>query len=303
MNTTSGAFPLGAAAKQSSPSISQRPRLRRADPWEAAVGSFREVSASARSARFSALCVSRARGEELATLSSTGDGGTGGSSLGLGDDGATAALDGRPVGWLPLRGATSRAGRTGCCAVLRVLVAGERWRGRPGRGWGSVGGLVTSQGHVACLHLPLELVSCPGTRGWAAFCWLDRNFGFWRIFCGRHNLLRALRLVGRVHSRSHQKLSRPRVPPETFESTKQRVPQSPYSRASPLPRCELCAAAARRDMQRCGQNPPFSLRKAPAPCGAAAGGTPQVARPVLPAICRKRDLPRASRGVLDRFGS
>ena len=145
MNTTSGAFPLGAAAKQSSPSISQRPRLRRADPWEAAVGSFREVSASARSARFSALCVSRARGEELATLSSTGDGGTGGSSLGLGDDGATAALDGRPVGWLPLRGATSRAGRTGCCAILRVLVAGGALRGGGGWCWGSVGGLAKLQ--------------------------------------------------------------------------------------------------------------------------------------------------------------
>ena len=125
---------------------------------------------------FGALCFARA--EELATLSSTGDGGTGGSSLGVGDDGATAALEGRPVGWLPLRGATSRAGRTGCCAVLRALVAGERWHGRPGRGWGSVGGLVRRKGSVACLHLPLELVSGPGTRGWAAFCWLDRNFGF-----------------------------------------------------------------------------------------------------------------------------
>ena len=67
-------------------------------PWEAAVGSFREVSASARSARFSALCVSRARREELATLSSTGDGGTGEASLGLGLDGATAAWRARPVG-------------------------------------------------------------------------------------------------------------------------------------------------------------------------------------------------------------
>ena len=98
--------------------------------------------------------------------------------MGLGDDGATMALEGRPAGWLPFRGAASHAGRAGCCAVLRVLVAGERGRGRPGRGWGSVGGLVTSQGSVACLHLPLELVSGPGTRGWAAFCWLDRNFGF-----------------------------------------------------------------------------------------------------------------------------
>ena len=131
-----------------------------------------------RSSGFSALCVSRARCEELATRSSTGDGGAGKRSLGLGDDGATAALDGRPVGWLPLRGATSRAGRSGCCAVLRGLVTGEQWRGRPGRGWGSVGGLVPSQGQCGCLHVPLELVSGPGTRGWAAFCWLDRKFGF-----------------------------------------------------------------------------------------------------------------------------
>ena len=41
---------------------------------------------------------------------------------------------------LPFRGATSRAWLVGCCAVLRVLVAVERCRGRPGRGWGSVGG-------------------------------------------------------------------------------------------------------------------------------------------------------------------
>ena len=96
----------------------------------------------------SALCVSRARGEELATRSSTGDGGTGGSCLGLGGDGATAALEGRPVGWLPFRGAASRARRTGFCAVLRGLVAGARCRGRPGRVWGSVGGLATLQGSV-----------------------------------------------------------------------------------------------------------------------------------------------------------
>ena len=141
-----------------------RARLR--TPWEAAVGSFREVSTSARSARFLALCVSRARREELATPSSTGDGGTGGSSLGLGDDGATAALEGRPVGWLPFRGATSRAGRTGCCAVLRVLVAGERCRGRPGRGWGSVGGLVTSQGQCG---LP---AFASGASFWSWYPWM-----------------------------------------------------------------------------------------------------------------------------------
>ena len=36
------------------------------------------------------------------------------------------------------------------------------------------------------------------------------------------------------------------------------------------------------------------LREALVPFGAAAGGTTLVARPVLPAICRKRDLPRTS---------
>ena len=114
--------------REHQPSRAQaQPRL-----WDAAVGSFREASRNTRSARFLAR-VSRARCEELATRSSAGDGGTGGSSLGVGDDGATTALGGRPVGWLPLRGATSRAGRTGCCAVLRGLVAGERCRGRPGR--------------------------------------------------------------------------------------------------------------------------------------------------------------------------
>ena len=111
--------------------------------------------------------VFRARGARSSpTRWLTGDGGTGGSSLGLGDDGATAALDGRPVGWLPLRGATSRAGRTGCCAVLRGLVAGERWRGRPGRGWGSVGGLVPSQGQCG---LP---AFASGASFWSWYPWM-----------------------------------------------------------------------------------------------------------------------------------
>ena len=157
-----------------------------------------------------ALCVSRARCEELATRSLTGDGGTGGSSLGLGGDGATAAWRARPVDrptadaadagaglfgismseskrddvrrtspWtihalaiaqpgtrLPFRGATSSAGRSGCCAVLRVLVAGERCRGRPGRGWGSVGGLVPSQGQCG-------LPACAsGASFWSWYPWM-----------------------------------------------------------------------------------------------------------------------------------
>ena len=76
------------------------------------------------------------------------------------------ALEGRPAGWLPLRGGTSRAGRTGCCAVLRVLVAGEAVRGGGGWRWGSLGGRVA----LACGWLArLEVVSGPGTCGWASF--------------------------------------------------------------------------------------------------------------------------------------
>ena len=157
-----------------------------------------------------ALSVSGARCEELATRSSTGDGGTGGSSVGLGVDGATTAWRARPVGrptpdaadagaglfgismseskrddvrrtspWtnhalafaqpgtrLPFRGATSSAGRSGCCAVLRVLVAGGALRGGGGWCWGSLGGRVA----LACGWLArLEVVSGPGTCGWASF--------------------------------------------------------------------------------------------------------------------------------------
>ena len=59
-----------------------------------------------------ALCVSRARCEELATRSSTGDGGTGGSSLGRGLDGATELSEGLPVG---RRRWTADAGAGGSC--------------------------------------------------------------------------------------------------------------------------------------------------------------------------------------------
>ena len=59
-----------------------------------------------------ALCVSRARREELATLSSTGDGGTGEASLGRGLDGATELSEGLPVG---RRRWTAGAGAGGSC--------------------------------------------------------------------------------------------------------------------------------------------------------------------------------------------
>ena len=67
---------------------------------------------------------------------------------------------------LPFRGATSSAGRSGCYAVLRVLVAGGALRGGGGWCWGSLGGRVA----LACGWLArLEVVSGPGTLGWAAF--------------------------------------------------------------------------------------------------------------------------------------
>jgi hypothetical protein len=157
-------------------------RLSRCD---LAVGSFREVSPSARSARFSALCVSRARGERSSPHSRRpGTAGREGGRWGLGMTARRRCRVARPIGRttadaadagaglfgismseskrddvrrtspctnhalafaqpgtrLPFRGATSRAWLVGCCAVLRVLVAVERCRGRPGRGWGSVGG-------------------------------------------------------------------------------------------------------------------------------------------------------------------
>ena len=65
---------------------------------------------------FGALCFARC--EELATLSSTGDGGTGGSSLGLGDDGATAALGGLPVCW-PMAAADAGTRQRGVCVHWR----------------------------------------------------------------------------------------------------------------------------------------------------------------------------------------
>ena len=79
-------------------STSLRARGQQARPWDAAVGSFREVSPSARSACFWLFLLPRARWEELATRSSTGDGGTGEASLGLGRDGATELLEELPVG-------------------------------------------------------------------------------------------------------------------------------------------------------------------------------------------------------------
>ena len=74
---------------------------------------------------------------------------------------------------LPFRGATSSAGRSGCCAVLRVLVAGGALRGGGGWCWGGLGGRVA----LACGWLArLEVVSGPGTLGWAAFAGWTKIF-------------------------------------------------------------------------------------------------------------------------------
>ena len=116
-----------------------------ARPWDAAVGSFRKVSPSARLARFSALCFARAVRRTRHTRR-PGRAGREGALWGLGMTARRRRWKGgRSVG-CPWRRGTSRARLAGCCAVLRGLVAGERCRGRPGRGWGSVGGLVPSQG-------------------------------------------------------------------------------------------------------------------------------------------------------------
>ena len=70
--------------------------------------------------------------------------------------------------------------------------------------------------------------------------------------------------------------------------------------ASPQPRCPARAFPTFLAVLYTAKDPCSAkirlarLREAPAPFGAAAGGTLVVARPALPAICRKRDLPRAS---------
>ena len=83
-------------------------------------------------------------------------------------------------------------------------------RGGAGAAWAA---LFRRKGSVACLHLPLELVSGPGTRGWAAFCWLDRNFEVPGAFSAPQSApLRQSsrrRLVGREHALSTPKLSMP----------------------------------------------------------------------------------------------
>ena len=102
-------FESGGGLTESTTSLRAQAQAR---PWDAAVGSFREVSPSARSACFWLFLLPRARWEELATRSSTGDGGTGEASLGRGLDGATELSEGLPVG---RRRWTADAGAGGSC--------------------------------------------------------------------------------------------------------------------------------------------------------------------------------------------
>ena len=206
-----------------------------------------------------------------------------------------------------MRGATSRAGRAGCCSVLRGLVAGERCRGRPGRGWGSVGGLVPSQGQCGCLHVPLELVSGPGTCGWAAFCWLDRNFEVPGAFSAPQSApltqSSKRRLVGREHALPTLKCQCPCPPPSTRASTFSGFAQPPYNRATPalaFPRLAQPYTPAKKMLRpksfffRCGRPPRPTARPPGEPHWWRGRPSQQFAR---------KDTFRAPRtGVLDRFG-
>ena len=170
-------------------------------------------------------------------------------------------------------------------------------RGGAGAAWAA---LFRRKGSVACLHVPLELVSGPGTRGWAAFCWLDRNFGFPAHF-PRPPQSSPILLAEKASRKSitHSLTVHPRAP-------KKRA-QLSYSLfigflTPPPPPRSAGAAGAVAEREQCGLKACSAkirfarLREAPAPFGAAAGGAALVARPALPAICRKRDLPRTSNG-------
>ena len=170
-------------------------------------------------------------------------------------------------------------------------------RGGAGAAWAA---LFRRKGSVACLQVPLELVSGPGTRGWAAFCWLDRNFGFPAHFL-RPPQSSPILLAEKASRKSitHSLTVHPRAP-------KKRA-QLSYSlfigflTPPPPPRSAGAAGAVaggeRAAKKPCSAKIRFArLRRAPAPFGAAAGGATLVARPALPAICEKRHLPRTSNG-------
>ena len=153
-----------------------------------------------------------------------------------------------------------------------------------GAGWGSVGGLVPSQGQCGCLHVPLELVSGPGTCGWAAFCWLDRNFEVPGAFSAPQSApltqSSKRRLVGREHALPTLKCQCPCPPPSTRASTFSGFAQPPYNRATPalaFPRLAQPYTPAKRCY---AQNPSFFAAGGPRalqrgrrgnPTGGAAG--------------------------------
>ena len=154
-------------------------------------------------------------------------------------------------------------------------------RGGAGAAWAA---LFRRKGSVACLHVPLELVSGPGTRGWAAFCWLDRNFEVPGAFSAPQSApltqSSKRRLVGREHALPTLKCQCPCPPPSTRASTFSGFAQPPYNRATPalaFPRLAQPYTPAKRCY---AQNPSFFAAGGPRalqrgrrgnPTGGAAG--------------------------------
>ena len=169
-------------------------------------------------------------------------------------------------------------------------------RGGAGAAWAA---LFRRKGSVACLHVHLELVSGPGTRGWAAFCWLDRNFGFPAPFLRPTSAPLTQSSLEKASRKSTER-NQPRVNPVPAKKRAQ-LSSSPFHSfptVPPPPRWTDAAGASlggrARPKTSCSTIRFARLREAPAPFSAAAGRTPLVAGPALPAICRKRHLPRTS---------
>ena len=135
-------------------------------------GIFREVSPSARSLVFGALCFARAVRGARHTFVGPGTAGRGRGPWGLGMTVRRRRWKGgRPVGCPPAGPRRARGWQEA------APFYGYSWRGsgavgvRGGAG-AARAALLRRKGSVACLHLPLELVSCPGTCGKASCCFL-----------------------------------------------------------------------------------------------------------------------------------
>ena len=104
-------------------------------------------------------------------------------------------------------------------------------RGGAGAAWAA---LFRRKGSVACLQVPLELVSGPGTRGWADFCWLDRNFGFPAHFL-RPPQSSPILLAEKASRKSitHSLTVHPRAPKKTRAAELQPFHRLPYTPATP----------------------------------------------------------------------